>query len=306
MPASAPSGVEAGAGPGAATRGGVGLVLAEPEEQSLLSAYWELDDRDKRGAFRFLSYRPNYVLPLHYTSGINRTPTSPSVNRNGNLPEYRPIETKLQISLRTKVVQGLLLPNADLWFAFTQQSLWQVWNKQQSSPFRSTDYEPEAIYVLSVPKNLRQLPFSWQFRMVQAGIAHQSNGQTIPLSRSWNRVYAGAGFEKGDIALTARVLKRLTEDADRDDNPDITFYRGRGDITLAWTPGSATASLLWRTNFRNASRGAWQFDWTFPVDSSKPLGLRWYAQVFSGYGETLLDYNFKQTSVGAGLSLFEF
>ena len=35
-------------------------------------------------------------------------------------------------------------------------------------------------------------------------------------------------------------------------------------------------------------------------------GLRWYLQAFSGYGQTLLDYNFRQTSVGAGLALFEF
>lgn len=303
------SAAAAGAAINAAPAGqpaGSGLVIAEPQEQSTMSSFWELDDKDKRGTFKFLSYRPNYVLPVHYTNRINRTPTSPTPDRSGTLPDYRPIEMKMQISLRTKIAQGLLLPNADLWFAYTQQSLWQLWNKQESSPFRSTDYEPEAIYVLSVPKTLRGLPFGWQFRMLQAGIAHQSNGQTRPLSRSWNRVYAGAGFENGDVSVTVRALKRLSEDATQDDNPDITYYRGRGDVALNWTPGNATASLLWRTNFRSTNRGSLQFDWTYPVDSSKPKGLRWYAQVFTGYGETLLDYNFKQTSVGAGLSLFEF
>jgi phospholipase A1/A2 len=29
-------------------------------------------------------------------------------------------------------------------------------------------------------------------------------------------------------------------------------------------------------------------------------------QVFHGYGETLLDYNVRQTSLGVGLTLFEF
>ena len=82
------------------------------------------------------------------------------------------------MSLRAKVAEGLLLPDADLWFAFTQRSLWQVWNPQESSPFRSTDYQPEAIYVIPVPQKLGTLPGGWTWRMAQLGLAHQSNGQT--------------------------------------------------------------------------------------------------------------------------------
>lgn len=89
------------------------------------------------------------------------------------LPPYRPVDAKLQISLRTKIAEGLLLPDADLWFAFTQRSFWQVWNPQQSSPFRSTDYQPEAVYVIPVPERLGKLPGGWQWRMAQLGLAHQ-------------------------------------------------------------------------------------------------------------------------------------
>ena len=70
-----------------------------------------------------------------------------------------------QISLRTKVVEGLLLPQADLWFAYTQRSLWQLWDTQQSSPFRSTDYQPEAIYVIPTPPPLAPLWAGWNWRM---------------------------------------------------------------------------------------------------------------------------------------------
>jgi phospholipase A1 len=73
-----------------------------------------------------------------------------------------------------------------------------------------------------------------------------------------------------------------------------------------WTPGRATASLLWRPTFSDLSRGAWQFDWTYPVFADPTRALRWYVQAFSGYGETLIDYNFRQTSLGVGLTLLEF
>ena len=106
--------------------------------------------------------------------------------------------------------------------------MWQVWNPQDSSPFRSTDYEPEAIYVVPVPQPLGTLPGDWRWRMVQTGIAHQSNGQSDPLSRSWNRAYLMAGFEHGNrLNLQLRLWKRLPEDRAKDNNPDLVRHLGR-------------------------------------------------------------------------------
>ncbi|MEP7099505.1 MAG: phospholipase A [Burkholderiales bacterium] len=34
--------------------------------------------------------------------------------------------------------------------------------------------------------------------------------------------------------------------------------------------------------------------------------MRWFVQGFSGYGETLTDYNFRQTSIGAGVTFLQF
>lgn len=290
----------------AAASAPAGTGLAPRARQSIWSSFWELDREDKRGTFNFKTYRPNFLLPIHYTSDINREPASPTRPSSGERLGYKPLEAKLQISLRTKIAQSVLLPDADVWFGYTQQSLWQVWNPSESAPFRNTDFEPEVIYVVPVPQGLRALPGGWQFRMVQLGLAHQSNGQAEPLSRSWNRVYLAAGLEKGELSVYARMHKRLREDPDDNDNPDLTRYVGRGDIAVAWLPGRATASLRWRTNLRDFKRGSWQFDWTYPVDTDKPDGLRWYVQGFTGYGETLLDYNHQQTSLGVGLTLFEF
>lgn len=270
---------------------------------SFLTQYWELDRASKRGTFNFIGYRPNFILPVHYTDHINRNPQSPT-REPVSLPDYQQIEAKLQISIRTKIAQDVLLPDADVWFGFTQQALWQMYNTRGSAPFRNTDYEPELIYVVPVPLGMQTLPAGWLWKFVQVGAAHQSNGQAKPLSRSWNRLYLGTGIERGDYSIVVRSARRLPEDDD--DNPDLTDWRGRGDVLVQWTPGLATASLLWRTNFKAFNRGALQVDWTYPVESDQPHGLRWYVQLFTGYGETLTDYNFRQTSLGLGVTLFGF
>lgn len=272
---------------------------------SFFGKYWELDDIDKRGIFNFVGYHPNYVLPAHLTSRINTAPQSPT-QAVVLLPDYRREEAKFQLSLRTKVAQDLLLPNADLWLAFTQQAFWQIYNGKDSKPFRNSDYEPEMMYVVPTGKSLRELLYGWQWRYTLLGLAHQSNGQSDPLSRSWNRVYLGAGVERGDWSLAARVNKRLKESLADDNNPDLIDYRGRGEFQLTWTAGVQTASLLWRTSLKGAGRGAVQLDWSYPVSHDQPNGLRWYLQAFRGYAETLTDYNFRQTSVGAGVTFLQF
>jgi len=272
---------------------------------SLLSKFWELDAEDKRGIFNFVGYQPNYVLPLHVTSRINRTPSSPT-QAEVSQPDYRREEAKFQLSLRTKLAQDVLLPGADLWVGFTQQALWQIWNGKDSKPFRNSDYQPEAIYVIPTPKSWRDLALGWQWRYTQLGLAHQSNGQSDPLSRSWNRVYAEAGFERGNWSLTGRFTQRLNEPVETDNNPDLVTFRGRGEFHLNWVNGRQTASLMYRSTLNNVKYGALQFEWTYPVYRDQPNGLRWYVQAFRGYGETLTDYNFRQTSLGLGVTFLQF
>lgn len=273
---------------------------------TILQSLWELEDSDKRGTFRVRTYQPNFFLPVHYTTSINRQPQSPT-RQGAELQEnYKGIEAKLQVSLRAKMLEDWLLPNADLWFAYTQTSMWQLWNGTDSAPFRSTDYQPEIIYVVPTAAYLDTRPFGWSMQMLQLGFVHQSNGQSEPLSRSWNRLYAAAAFEREQVGVAVKVNKRLPERNKDDDNPDLSRFIGTTELQVSWLPGRATAVLTRRMSWDDFSKGSWQLDLTYPISREQPDGLRLHLQLFSGYGETLLDYNHRQNSIGLGFMLFNF
>jgi len=266
----------------------------EAREVSPLSRHWELDDAAKRGAFLFRPHAPNYFLPAKYSDSPNNTPLQGTLLQSSQGLE--PIEAKFQLSFKAKAVEGLFNTNSDLWVGFTGTSYWQMYNSDSSSPFRESNYEPEAMLVLRTDYDLAGL----KGRFINLGLAHQSNGRPEGLSRSWNRVYAQFGFERGNLAFLIRPWYRIPENAAEDDNPDIEDYLGHGDLLATYKDGGSTYSLLLRNNLKStANRGAIQASWSFPLHGR----LNGYVQYFNGYGESLIDYNHSQHSIGLGVSL---
>jgi phospholipase A1 len=270
---------------------------AEPKLLSTLSRHWELDDEAKQGAFLFRAHHPNYFLPLKYSTAPNSTPfqesfTQPDLGLDS-------VETELQLSFKIKGMEGVFgHDNADLWFGYTITSFWQAYNSGISSPFRETNYEPEAILVYRTNYDIA----GFRGRFLNLGMVHESNGRQEGLSRSWNRVYAQLGFERGSLALMIRPWYRIPEDRETDDNPDIEDYLGHGDLQLVYRKGRNAYSLLLRNNFKaTENHGAVKLNWSFPLYGR----LKGYVQYFDGYGESLIDYNHSQQSLGVGLSLTE-
>jgi len=111
------------------------------------------------------------------------------------------------------------------------------------------------------------------------------------------------GLDRENWALMLRPWVRIAESADNNDNPDIADYMGRGDLTLTRLLGGHELSLMARHSLRGGARarGALQLDWGFPIHGQ----FRGHLQVFSGYGESLIDYNHRATYVGLGVSLLE-
>jgi len=215
--------------------------------------------------------------------------------------------------VRTKLASGILTgadsPVRDsLWLAYSQQSYWQFFNSGISRPFRSTDYEPEAIYVYPTTA---QLPFGWRWRYSGAGLVHQSNGQSDPLSRSWNRVYLMTGFEKdNNFTVTGRIWKRLHENVVDDNNPGISNYIGRGEISATWNPNTRNTFIgTVRGTPGGDAKGSGRIEWLRSLGDGKGnsySGLRFHTQLFTGYGDSLIDYNRKRTVLSVGFSIVDF
>jgi len=283
---------------------------------SELSRFWELQRGTDCDTFALRGYRP-ITLAVTTSDSVNMQPSSPSAGHTALTAQpYMRTENKIQLSVRTKIAKGLLKsgPEDDddhdsLWFGYTQQSYWQLFNGAISRPFRTTDHEPEVLYIYP-----HQIPLAggWTYRLSGLGLVHQSNGQSLPLSRSWNRVYLMGAAEKtlgpdSGLTLQGRVWDRLKESSGNDDNPGIENYIGRAEVTGSWQVNKAnTLSLTMRHSLRKEARGSARFDWMMaPASSPNYTGLRYHVQLFSGYGDSLVDYNRKRNVLSVGLSLVD-
>jgi phospholipase A1 len=266
------------------------------KKTDFLARHWELDPAYKQGEFVFRPHHENYLLIVNYMSNPNEAPFSPFKGLAPQALDLSKVEVKYQLGFKLKLLEDISWQHADLWFGYTQQSNWQAYNHKASSPFRDTNYQPELMAVVPVDFRLAGM----RARFVNVGLAHQSNGQTLSLSRSWNRVYAQLGMDSGKFTLSARIWKRLKTEGADDDNPDILDYMGYGDVEGTYRWKDHEFSLRARRNFRTGN-GALQLAWAFPLTTH----LKGFVQAFSGYGQSLIDYNYSQKTIGIGILVTE-
>ena len=288
-----------------------GVPVDTSPTPSHLSEAWKLGRKQAgpRKLTDIVGYQPSYIIS-RWSSSPNTQPGSPS---RDSLPrqDLDRNELKFQVSFKSELasrqaferigVTPLLAPlgvdSVRLWFGYTQRMNWQVYNASNSRLLRETNYEPEAILSFGNGNE------GDGFKLFNLGLVHQSNGREASESRGWNRLYAQGGWEWDRLSMLARVWHRLPDGVTLDDNPDIKDYLGRGELVTRYqTTGGYVSSLLLRHTLRaSPSRGFAQLDWATPLLSW--LGAaRLHLQLTTGYGETLIDYNHKQTTLGLGVS----
>ncbi len=271
---------------------GVSVLGTKPESHAKLSyleRLWELNKEAPRGSFPISTYRSNYLLPITYVESPNEEPIREADAGKG----LTNTEVAFQISIKTKLKQDIFGYNMDLWVAYTQRSFWQFYNFSDSSPFRETNYEPEMLLNFRLNHDLHWL----KVRFINVGVNHQSNGQSDPLSRSWNRVVANFGFERDNLALILKTWLRIPEGAGNDNNPDIERYLGYGELWSYYFWNDSRFGLMVRNNFDfYKNRSALQLEWSYPLVQRISL----YVQYFNGYGESMLDYSHNINRIGIG------
>lgn len=232
--------------------------------------------------FNLFPYKKNYLLPVTYD--FNR-----SDDRN-------PVETAFQISVEKPISYDFFGLNESISAAYTQKSFWQT--AKHSSPFRETNYEPE-IFIQFPYKSTSTL------KGYKVALNHVSNGKDGKLSRSWNRVYLESYFQLSNLFIIPKVWYALPENDSNDDNPNIADYYGNGDLTFLYAYKKHTFELALRNNLEvmDGNKGSAELNWTFPlpefISTNNSYGI---FQIFSGYGNSLIDYDREVQKVGLGIA----
>ncbi len=216
----------------------------------------------------------------------------------------RDTDARFQISFKYRLFdpEGIfgryspLLSN--LYFTYTQTSLWDL--GEDSSPFRDTSYRPGLFYEWA-GSGKPLMPDEWRI-----GLEHESNGRSEEDSRSIDIAYLKPSWHL-DFADGKRLslMPKIVHYLDKSDNPDIQRYRGYVDwIARYGREDGLVVEGLYRQGTAGYATG--QIDLSYPISEKifARTGSFVHLQLFSGYGETLLEYDRKRESqIRLGISI---
>lgn len=190
-------------------------------------------------------------------------------------------DAKFQISLRYRLIQGVLPYNTYLFLTYTQKSFWEIYRR--SKPFSDNNYNP----TLGLGNLLRKNGKAVGLVMLQ--YEHESNGRDSIWSRSWNRIsLLGQIFFSRNWSMEVKLWAPFSLD---DPNRDIVYYNGYGlvaanyksDNERLWLSACITKRGGWNLNANTELEVAWR--------AIRKCNLYLTLQYYNGYGEGLLAYN---------------
>ena len=245
--------------------------------------------------FGLKPYRTNYLLPFCYAN-------KPYETKKENVV-YSDFEVEFQVSLMMQIQHDLLGFGEKYYFSYSQHSFWQLY--VQSSPFRETNYNPEAFVIFPIESQYTY----FKIKSLKFAYAHISNGQPDTsavvfdnntslgnLSRSVNYLYTTLRIQKKSLILDLKAWYRVPDSPENDDNPDLMRYIGYTSAKMTYFHGKNMFTLMGRVNF-STGKGAVEGTYSYPL-----IRNYFYAKVFSGYAESLIDYNNYITKVSLGFS----
>jgi phospholipase A1 len=266
-----------------------------------------LSNKKEKYTFNIMSHQENYLLfGGHSSSDILQKHWDDNGNRDMTKDYIRDSnEVQFQISVKLPLYSNFLGTKADLFTAYTQNSYWQAYNRNNSSPFRETNYKPELFLEWQPDLALGNT----KLQKVRLSLIHQSNGKSIGASRSWNRTQLHLLFQNENLLYGLDIWDRWDEDqkdspADvrGDDNPDLEKYIGKQKYFISYQTDDYKITLAHQNNIfdYSLSKGNTKLDLVLPSMSNN---FDFFIRYFNGYGESLIDYNVKINRVSFGIIL---
>jgi outer membrane phospholipase A len=233
-----------------------------------------------------------------------------------------PDEVKFQISFKYRLFHNIKDSSSLKWLqnlhvGYTQLSFWDF--DSASKPFRDSSYKPEFFYDIGDPSDPDGLMFpGLGLRHVRVGFLHESNGQDGLASRSLNYAYIQPEFiydfdrpaedcrecEWWELSVKPKVWRYVGSTSD---NPTIDDFRGHAELSVR----------LMERNVRRQSglglmaslrKGDVQDKATLQIDATTPFPFvqklftpNLHAQFISGYSESLIGFDQKDTRFRIGL-----
>jgi phospholipase A1/A2 len=257
------------------------------QQHSALQEKLERQKASQAGGYTISYYAPTYMLPFYYTgSPANSVYAGRALTNNQAIMKE---EFKAQFSFQFPIWPHINGSTFSLGMYYTQLMYWQVYAKSQY--FRETNYEP-ALFISD-----HFLP-NW---LLSAGVVHQSNGRGGVMERSWNRAYGEIEFSgrHWTVSIKPWLLIFAKESSDLH-NPKIARYLGYGRVVMAYKINKQEISLMVRNALTSGfKRGGYELGYSFPITAH----LNGFIQLFTGYGQSMLEYRHRTTSGGIGFSL---
>jgi phospholipase A1 len=248
-----------------------------------------------KDSFGLKPYRANYLLPL---SVANKT----YVSHQPDIVTYRSVEAEIQVSLKLQVAHDLLGLNEKYYLSYTQQAFWQIY--AYSSPFRENLYNPEGFVVFPISDQ----ESIFHIRSLKFAVAHKSNGQPnttdiaefngFNLSKSINYFYTTLRLQHKTLITDLTFMAPFPGSANLSDNPDLMKYLGYTKVKFSYFYNENMFTLMLRGNL-DSFRGAAEATYSYPIRKHKTY---LYVKLFTGYVESLIDYNKNITKFSIGIS----
>lgn len=206
--------------------------------------------------------------------------------------------------------------NSGLFFGYSQAIFWDFF--EESNPIVDVNYNPEFFYRFMSGHNLFGNAEVPGLRYIGFGTEHKSNGQSGASSRAFDRLFVDFELGAGDdveIFIGAKYFQYyhdlFSDDTVYVDNLDITDYTGNFEFHVGYDANGKMIfffpqSIRYTMGFGGGPHGfditkGWhQIDLEF-FDIFG--GMKLFAQIWKGYGESLIDYDRENFGVRIGLLL---